>query len=232
MSTIATEVGNALELAVEGVDAVFRIDPLNAARGAELTRQFVRMIQGDLSELRSESIMVEAIGPANYARLTGEHVRLIDPEDEELANYLEWGPSGIVHGERRDAHAMLAKGAIFVRWEAPTPLPDDVAEARDNPIRQELGDRLSLIAFLWQTTLGMEGVRDFIKGGEGSDARLQVLSHFAIRAGRSHTPSSSQVATESSSTGSSAGTSAGASSSGSVLLPALKASGRTTPPRV
>lgn len=164
-----------------------------------------------------EAIFVEAIGVENYARMSGMTIDAYDKFGEYVETHTMVDGAlmtTVLEGvDRRD------DGALFIARE---PFDDEDDPDDGEPIRQEECESLALCAFYWQTVIGMEGVRAFIDGGEGTGGSLKALALLQTRIGLSPAKTSRSRAMESliPSQESSEGTTATATSSGSVRLPA------------
>src|SRR5690606_17555587 len=156
--TTATAEGRRLMLRLEGIDTPIAVDPLPAKRGRVLTEQFIGIAAGKVSGALAEQVLIEAINPHNYARISGEYV---DEFDAAGAYVQTWGPEGAAV---RPALADTT-GPDGIKYAHRDAFPDE-APVDGEPIRQEEAETLCMAAFYWQTVVGMEGVTAFLEGGE------------------------------------------------------------------
>lgn len=198
--TTATTEGRRLSLNVDGVDGAFLVDPLHAKRGKHLTEQFILASVGQIPQDSSEAIFIEALGPVNYARMTGLYVDLVMEHTDDYPEpphtidvILTYDDSGLYAGDPEVSPVgMLMKGAYYrARSEQ-----GDEPELMGEPIRQQEAEALCLAAFYWQTVVGMEAVEAFIEGGEGTAGSLKALGLLQTRLVLSASPSSRSAATE------------------------------------
>lgn len=217
--TTATTEGRSLVLTVEGVDTPFRVDPLPAKRGKFLTDRFLESALGRTTQAQAEAVFIEALGPANYSRMSGLYV---EHYDERTGNHRgTYGPDGITPGATRDPLTPDLVGARYVTREA----EGDEPELDGEPIRQEEGEALCLAAFYWQTVVGMEAVNAFLGAGEGTAGSLKALTLLMTRLGLSvSSSSSSRVMEHGIQAAGSSPASDTPNSSASVRLPAAKRS--------
>lgn len=213
--TTATTEGRRLLLTVNE-EISFHVDPLSAVRGKQLTDLFVYAAQQRLSATASESMFIEAFGPANYSRATGLVVDRLR-EDAAGADVLTDSWAGDVH----TVHDAKPSRSTAIYIGRPQEDEDPIFEAL--PLRQSEIESLCLCAFYWQTVVGMEAVQTFIEGGEGAAAHLKASSLYVTRGLLSLQPGSSNAVSELLTTAADSSPAPGtASSSASVLLPARR----------
>jgi hypothetical protein len=212
----AEQDGRRLRLDVEGLDPMW-VEPLSSRRGRFLTEEFVQAAVGKRSTGQAEQIFIEALGPANYARISGAYI--VQHDEDNGRPTAIFGPEGEV-GVSLDGlleELGLAPGQRYVTREDITGLP--VVDG--DPIRQEEGEALALCAFYWQTVVGMEAVKAFLDDGGGTGGSLKALALLQTRLGLSPVASSRSRGMESLiQQGVSEATSDTGTSSGSVELPA------------
>lgn len=76
------------------------------------------------------------------------------------------------------------ENAITGQWE-PLPEEEQANFARiGRELSQEEGNSVIMPAFLWQTLLGMDGVRLYLEEGEGLTGTLKAVGALAQRLGR------------------------------------------------
>lgn len=216
--TTATTEGRRLVLTVDGIDEPFYVDPIPAKRGKILTDRFIAIAVG-AAQGSSEGIFIEAIGPANYSRLTGLYVDLVRLVGEDMTPEVvaTFDDTGIIKGDPDAVPGLISRGAVFIAREA----HDDEQEIVGVPMRQEESEALVLCAFYWQGVVGIEAVNAFIENGEGTAGSLKALRLLQMRLGLLPSTNSSREVMESVMQGAgSEGTSTTPTSSGSVRLPA------------
>lgn len=226
--TTATTEGRRLKLSVDGIDEAFLVDPIPSKRGKHLTNMFVLASLKAIGPEQIEQIFIEAIGPANYSRITGLYVDVraqIPSTEPGVASTFEspsitYGPDGPISGSAAALAALLNKGALLEAREA----RDDEPILDGEPIRQEEAEELCLAAFYWQSVVGIEAVNAIFEEGGGTRGSLKALSLLQIRLG--HSPSGNSLTPDMESSilqqAGSAATSDTPPSSGSVRLPANK----------
>lgn len=215
--TTATQDGRELVLAVSGIDTPFRVSPLTARRGKELTEQFIRASVGALSGTEAESVFIESFGPQNYSRAAGVFVDEFDITGgpDAGAPYVQtWTPDGphfvegladttsvdeqiMQLGDDDEGNPLTAHRKYAAKYRGRDAIPTLGEHDFDGePIRQEEVEALALCAFYWQTVVGMEAVRAFIEGGEGTPGSLKALSLLQTRSALSPSTTSRSTALE------------------------------------
>ncbi len=101
--------------------------------------------------------------------------------------YLRSGARKVTATEWTDALIMAVDGArqngITGLWE-PVPEAEQINYARiGQELSQTEAELIIMPAFFWQTILGMDGVREYIEGGEGMAGTLKASRALSLRLG-------------------------------------------------
>ncbi len=155
--------GRRLRLELPG--RAFVVDPLPAKCGLALSTAIAAQAAGRPGGMPRESVLAEALGPQNYALITGDHVQ----EFDESGRYLRTSMAGAVMIEPLE--------------DVPPPAPGQrtrvVASEWDGlDLRVEEVEALALAAFYWQSVAGWKGLTALLNGVAGSTgetAAFEVL---------------------------------------------------------
>ncbi len=175
----ATAEGRRLRLSL-GWSDVFFIDPLPAKRGHALTRAYVR---GSNVGSASGPLFAEALGAANYAMITGDHVQ----EFDEAGRYLKtWLPG-----------ACMIEPAEDVSPPAPGQRTRIVPAPWDGlGLRAEEVETLALAAFHWQSSAGWSALDAFISRGADRAAAHETMPLLRAALNGSWAPPNESTARE------------------------------------
>ena len=155
--------GRTLLLQLDGLAEPILVDPLPAKRGRALTRSFLE--QGGTG---SDALFAEALGPASYARITGDLVQ----EFDALGDYLKtWLPDACMVEPSGDVQP-TARGERVRVVAAPW---DGLA------VRAEEVERLGLAALYWQSDAGWTALDAFLRRGADRVAATAILPLLAVR---------------------------------------------------
>ncbi|MFC0681302.1 hypothetical protein ACFFGH_26015 [Lysobacter korlensis] len=144
---------------------MFLVEPLSAKRGRALTWSFIELAAGFTGTSTSEELFAEAIGAANYALITGEHVQEFDEGGRYIRTWMSETLMVEPPGDIPPAAPGQRLRVIASPWE-------------DIGLRAEEVEALCLSAFYWQSVGGLKAVDSYLEAGAGragTVAALQVL---------------------------------------------------------
>lgn len=192
-----------------GVDD-FLVDPLSAKRGYVLSRLYVAQsiatipaLGIDQQEGALESVMIEAIGVANYERLAGAIVVPVPADDPAYAAGLRYRQ--------------------YERFE-------DRVASDGEPLRQEEVQQILQAAFYWQSVVGMDGVKAFLEDPGFARGKAIALLYAALGIRLSPTSHSGASENQTPPDGTPATTTPTGTSS-SVVLPPVRSATEPAPQR-
>lgn len=153
----ATVEGRRLRLQLDGITEAFLVDPLPAKRGHALAQAFAE--QGGIG---SDTLFAEALGAANYARITGDLVQ----EFDGIGGYVQtWLPDACMVEPAEDVPPPRPGQRLRV-----VPAPWDGLA-----VRAEEVELLALASFCWQSPAGWAALDAFLRQGASRPAAAAVL---------------------------------------------------------
>ncbi|MFC0681301.1 hypothetical protein ACFFGH_26010 [Lysobacter korlensis] len=148
--------GRHLRLTLTGSGESFLVPPLPAKRGQALARTLLQLGSHDEPGRRSQ-VFAEALGPGNYALITGDHVQ----EFGELGNYVHtWLPGARMIEPAEAVPAPAAGERIRI-----IPAPWDGLNLREEEV-----EALALAAYRWQSPAGWRGLELLLRGQASQEA--------------------------------------------------------------
>jgi hypothetical protein len=179
----------------------FVVAPLSAKRGYILSRMYVAQTLAtipalgvDQEEGALESVMIEAIGVANYERLAGAIVVPVPADDPAFAAGLRY--------RQYERH-------------------EDRVASDGEPLRAEEVQQILQAAFYWQSVVGLDGVKAFLEDPGFARGKAIALLYAAL--GIRLSPTSHSGASESQTPeDATPATSTPTGTSSSVVLPPVR----------